>query len=259
MDQGLKNSGSDRQENALFEVTIFSKYFSMVLFIVVPFLAGYIGYLHAPERVVENIVIRDIVEDNIKIRETPVYLHVREPFLLDVNDTTPVKDLEYFTDLFFDTVLEPRLRLGTDLAFLYYSSNSQRLYFRTAPHSSVSLQIYAFDIFSNTFAETDIYIDHIDGGSFSENGRYVLPEMSPGAFNVIDLFDLSIVAEVILPENESFISGVCGYGGAEFPQVEWVDDGLVYQVFDAATVETADCYDEQPVLIEERTVTFRES
>jgi hypothetical protein len=42
-----------KPHNALFTVTPLSKYFAMFLFVALPFVAGWIGYTYAPEKVVE--------------------------------------------------------------------------------------------------------------------------------------------------------------------------------------------------------------
>jgi len=47
------------------KVTPLSKYLAMVLFILTPFIGGYVGYTYAPEKVVqvENIVTKEVSED----------------------------------------------------------------------------------------------------------------------------------------------------------------------------------------------------
>ncbi len=50
--------------NQLTKVTTLSKYLAMVLFIVMPFIGGYIGYVYAPEKIIET--------ERIVYREVPV-------------------------------------------------------------------------------------------------------------------------------------------------------------------------------------------
>lgn len=50
--------------NSLHQVTPLSKYFAMALFIILPFVGGWIGYEYAPEKVVEKEVVREIEVGN---------------------------------------------------------------------------------------------------------------------------------------------------------------------------------------------------
>ncbi len=45
------------------KVTPLSKYFAMVLFVVLPFLGGYIGYKYSPEKIKEIVVEREVVKE----------------------------------------------------------------------------------------------------------------------------------------------------------------------------------------------------
>ncbi len=56
---------SEVQKSPLYSVTPLSKYLALVLFIVLPFLGGLVGYTYAPERVVEveKIVRMDVVKE----------------------------------------------------------------------------------------------------------------------------------------------------------------------------------------------------
>lgn len=47
-------------KNVLYSVTPFSKYLALALFIIFPFLGGWIGYTYAPDKVVEKVVIKEV-------------------------------------------------------------------------------------------------------------------------------------------------------------------------------------------------------
>lgn len=51
------------QKSQLHQVTPLSKYLAMALFIILPFVGGYVGYIFAPEKVVEveKVVIQEVV------------------------------------------------------------------------------------------------------------------------------------------------------------------------------------------------------
>lgn len=59
------------QKNPLFQVTTVSKYFALVLFILMPFIGGWIGYHYAPLKVVEveKVVIQEVEETEETITE----------------------------------------------------------------------------------------------------------------------------------------------------------------------------------------------
>ncbi len=48
-------------ENQLHQVTLFSKYLAMTLFIVLPFIGGWVGYTSAPEKIieVEKVIVKE--------------------------------------------------------------------------------------------------------------------------------------------------------------------------------------------------------
>lgn len=72
------------QKSQLHQVTPLSKYLAMVLFILMPFIGGYIGYAYAPEKVVERVVVMkehntsSIAEDSIDNKIKKEYIYVSE-------------------------------------------------------------------------------------------------------------------------------------------------------------------------------------
>lgn len=46
------------QPHPVNQVTTVSKYLALVLFVILPFLGGYVGYTYAPEKVVERVVVQ---------------------------------------------------------------------------------------------------------------------------------------------------------------------------------------------------------
>lgn len=61
------------QNNKMNQVTKFSKYLALSLFVALPFLGGWIGYTYAPtkEVTVEKIVYKEISEETNLVTETP--------------------------------------------------------------------------------------------------------------------------------------------------------------------------------------------
>lgn len=64
-----QNEFADKQKSSMHQVTPLSKYLALALFIVLPFIGGYIGYIFAPEKVVE---VEKIVEVEKEITENEI-------------------------------------------------------------------------------------------------------------------------------------------------------------------------------------------
>lgn len=56
------------KKTVLYQVTPFSKYLAMALFVTLPFLGGWVGYIYAPEKVVEveKIVVKEVPVEIVK-------------------------------------------------------------------------------------------------------------------------------------------------------------------------------------------------
>jgi hypothetical protein len=65
-----QNEAIEKEQSPFHTVTPLSKYLAMVLFIILPFLGGWIGYTYAPEKVVETErVVTQEIEKEIDIFE----------------------------------------------------------------------------------------------------------------------------------------------------------------------------------------------
>lgn len=72
------------QKNNLFKVTPVSKYLAMALFVVLPFLGGWIGYVYAPDKVVEVAVEVPIQKDLTQQEIKELYVNeVGDVFAID--------------------------------------------------------------------------------------------------------------------------------------------------------------------------------
>lgn len=78
-----ENNQAEGRFAPLQKVTPLSKYLAMTLFIIMPFIGGWIGYTYSPEKVVEveNIVIKEVfVENEFKnqelVKETAIQCEV---------------------------------------------------------------------------------------------------------------------------------------------------------------------------------------
>lgn len=62
--QDVEQTNQVTQTSQLHQVTPLSKYLAMALFIILPFLGGWIGYMFAPEKVVEVEIVRYVEEES---------------------------------------------------------------------------------------------------------------------------------------------------------------------------------------------------
>ncbi len=71
MEQNLKPEIDFK--NQLMKVTPFSKYMALILFISLPFIGGYVGYVYAPEKIVETekIIYREMPSHNLSVSIPP--------------------------------------------------------------------------------------------------------------------------------------------------------------------------------------------
>lgn len=90
----------NEQESSLHRVTPFSKYLAMLLFILMPFIGGWIGYQYAPEKVieVERVVevenIREVTRAiNIPASVVKIKSLEKEPSASDFSSPSVVLDL----------------------------------------------------------------------------------------------------------------------------------------------------------------------
>ncbi len=76
-----QNEVTETKSSPLQTITPFSKYLAMTLFIILPFLGGWIGYTYAPEKVVEvERVVVEEVENEVNVWADP-------------NDAQPIKNV----------------------------------------------------------------------------------------------------------------------------------------------------------------------
>jgi hypothetical protein len=61
-------------KHPVFCITPVSKYLAMILFVILPFLGGYVGYVNAPERVVEKVVTKEVLVESESVVQTGVVI-----------------------------------------------------------------------------------------------------------------------------------------------------------------------------------------
>ncbi len=107
----------EEQRSSLNKVTPLSKYLAMILFIVMPFIGGWIGYMYAPEKVFEKEVIHYIQP---KVTEIERQLTLSEIENLYFNEWGAIKlvNIPHPLPLSLSGTIETNIRLDEDGIFL---------------------------------------------------------------------------------------------------------------------------------------------
>lgn len=127
------------QKSSLYQVTPLSKYLALALFVILPFLGGWIGYMYAPEKAVEveRVVVKEVVVEkeiavdsdlaivNAAEVERVVWLtEKRNSHITDPNDFTQYEET-VLIDVFFSGGTIQRFELGTAYGCDGQSSNEK--------------------------------------------------------------------------------------------------------------------------------------
>jgi hypothetical protein len=132
-------------------VTPFSKYLAMALFVILPFVGGWIGYTFAPEKVVE---IERVVE-------------VEKEVLVEVPTQKPTNEFIFSTDVSEDIILFDELEVGQTYSGLKLSS-IEEVPTRNPSYTNTAAK------FSNKFTLTGSLVFFPDGQGF----RAFIPDIS---------------------------------------------------------------------------------
>jgi hypothetical protein len=202
------------------KVTPVSKYLAMALFILMPFVGGWIGYTYAPERVVEveRVEVRDVSSREPAETQEVLVSQTRPHFLLDDE---------------------------TEIALLYKAAKTGISYFQTMTYSSRSSQIVSYDPRAHEFTKTQLFIDYAGGDNVSGSGRYISKlvnyESPTTSLEVYDLETMTIVDTIMVSSTETLMSGACGYTGPTFA-INWTGSStLRYGIYTMESYQRRGC------------------
>lgn len=263
------------QKGPLNCVTPLSKYLAMVLFILTPFIGGWIGYQYAPEKVVEVERVKEVpsrvskvdsVDSNKQPTDLSVFSGDMESFHVTTSDeydqlftkypTYTIRTVEYgdvvkvlsgidstgtIHDISFVEIASQPIS-GSWMYYMTYRPNSDaasRLSFAFNTITSEIKQLKTARLYQDTwfFDSKRISPDGLKLASISKNWD----ENHTRTLYMIDL-SLEAVREIkTLPEYETFIKYFGGLGSAPTSNVVWVDNETVQ----------ADIYDNTQLVNEE--------
>jgi hypothetical protein len=195
----------------------------MGLFIILPFLGGWIGYTYAPERVVEveRIVMREVSTNEPAETQEVQVPQTRPRFMLDDE---------------------------TEIALLYQASQTGFAYFQTMTYSSRPSQIVSYNQKVQAFTKTQLFIDYAGGDNVSDSGRYISKlvnyESPTTSLEVYDLETMTIVDTIMVSSTETLMSGACGYAGPTFA-IDWTGSStLRYGIYTMESYQRRGCDNE---------------
>lgn len=102
IEEQISESESDKPESNLRKVTPLSKYLAMMLFIILPFLGGWIGYSYALEKEVieEEVIIPDTKTINDEpVSESPLVSEGEYKKIIDLTAMNPLTQVYYSENL----------------------------------------------------------------------------------------------------------------------------------------------------------------
>jgi hypothetical protein len=79
-------STEPKSAHPMFKVTTLSKYLAMTLFILMPFVGGYIGYVYAPEKVMEVVVTKEV---EVKTQAEPREKNFSQHEAIEIDISSP--------------------------------------------------------------------------------------------------------------------------------------------------------------------------
>jgi hypothetical protein len=226
------------------KVTPVSKYVALVLFIILPFLGGYVGYQYAPEKIIEvQKIVYSESKSSVGAREisTPVSTSlsdqdtakesIRKPEGIEeyecVTNENPYRHICY--RLMSTATGEVAVENLTVLAlsqgvlessrselyhFVYQTVDKRKIYFQTGiPESDACCGFVEFDMQTQKFKKRDDLYLGVTNSIISESNRYIATVANEfSVFKVADLEKGSIIYEEAITVG-SLKSADCGFFG----------------------------------------------
>ena len=228
------------QKSKLHQITPLSKYLAMALFIILPFLGAYIGYVNAPETVVEEVVvlessgeeIESVVvknDDSLELKKYTIRSYKNseawEVWLLEANEQNKYEKTLKLTDGYVGKIVARDGNLyianGEFLVVVELSSLKKEVY---------ETQDYVEDLM---FTKNGVYVQMVDEQICTDfpttigrcEGSLALLD-TDGNFEIVETDILGAKGIVAYTPNESVVLRD-GYGDAGCTNTELVEYDLV--------------------------------
>ncbi len=255
---------------SLKKVTSLSRYLAMTLFVIMPFLGGWIGYTYAPEKVVEVekiIHVQNGLEPNTDTEQSQLYKSETDYIVASsswyqlenqyrvvdksASNSVVISDLNVpFRETLPERV-DSKSREKYVLEKLIESPDGNAIFFKSSiPYSSACCGIVKFDLKTLKFTDQGGYPPMYS--TLPSPGNRYIPSIDAGEVSIVDIFTGTVVATEKVSGNETLASSYCGYAGDTY-DLKWISDRILeYGVYDKASLEEDIC---EGTLIEKRRLT----
>ena len=194
----------------------------MILFIITPFLGGWIGYSYAPEKVVEveRVVVEEVlieaVENNLDTKETGKYNIEQIP------DNTGLLNIKFIND---NLDYSHDMKVNDEWLEIYEITKSIdiRLGGITEQEHTVLVSDY-FKTYSIPYSEMSVSNRQFSYDSCCSGQTYHFSPVDQKMY-VADFSHDSQTGETIYIEPTPYCSGDITYGNNEFMNIEFSDEG----------------------------------
>jgi hypothetical protein len=212
------------EKHVLCRVTPVSKYLAMILFIVVPFLSGWIGYEIALSNSVPEIVMptpATTTKTIDRVSASDVVTSSSAEMAIS-NQSIVESDWEFY--------VPEELRF----TLLFTTPNESAYYESGIPGSSACCRIYRYDDNTNHYS----YVTHVDiiDDEISPSKRFFARANVEDGKETVEVFSTE-TGELVKSleaagQGQTIVSSECGYGGYVY-DLTWVGDNILrYGIFD---------------------------
>lgn len=252
-----------KEKQAIFRVTPLSKYLAMVLFIAMPFIGGWIGYIYAPEKIVEieKIVVvkekSDVSADQTEYQFEEFscdYIEFVDDVCYKLLGTNAAGERIVLIDDITEAFRIQSKDSNSALGKIYFPVEQTVAYFKSfIPNSDGCCGISRFDFKTQEFTQLKGYGPAM-GEIISPSGRYVL-NTNGKTIEIRDL-ETEFVAKVDAPDAGILWATNCALGGSA-TNFEWINDTtLKFGIYENVPATPEDICENR--LIEFRTVDIAE-
>ena len=217
-----QHSSEIKEKSCLYQVTPFSKYLALALFVILPFLGGYIGYSYAPEKVVEveKEVIREvertiekevqIEQNNLVMRNVSAENYSLYKGLCPNKFTRRGQNCYWLFEMSSGKFLQELNKLAREQGIInddrvsltslqYAAKDGERVYFLTGiADSGACCRLIELNVAQMKFSTSDDFYMGITASEISPTGRYIASAVDD--LKVLRVVDLE-VGEIIYEES----------------------------------------------------------
>lgn len=258
-----KNTEVTKEKHPVFEVTPLSKYLALILFIVMPFIGGWIGYTYAPDKFIEieKIVYLEEVSTINPLEGKEVFIlsdnYVLVSYPCNIADFSRGLEDECYrlvitdnqkSEIIIDNLTEhyrSTFARNNDLAIerLYSPGIGNKIYFSEfLPGSDGCCGLVEYDYKNDSFIDGEYSLGSANGAVKSESGRLIAKTTGTQTIEIFDVVAESVIQKITLNDGENVWSSRCGFAGNYTDTLKWIDQFTIeYGVYEMEYTLNQDC------------------